>query len=56
MRPFARELAAFRRLVRLPTSAAALNSSTFGFRPPTYDLTVATLTRADEDASGCASR
>src|SRR5207244_7346690 len=51
-RPFARELAAFRRLVRLPTSAAALTSATLGFLPMTDGLTVATLTFADDAVPG----
>ena len=51
-RPFARELAAFRRLVRLPTSAAALTSATLGLLPLMDDLTVATFTFADEDVPG----
>src|SRR5205807_10206630 len=55
-RPFARELAAFRRLVWLPTSAAALTSATLGFLPMTDGLTVATLTSADVDVPGLASR
>lgn len=44
-RPFLRELAAFRRLVRLPTRAAALTKATDGLRD-WYDLAVATLTLA----------
>ena len=51
-RPFARELAAFRRLVWLPTSAAALTSATLGLLPVMDDLTVATFTFADENVPG----
>ena len=51
-RPFARELAAFRRLVWLPTSAAALTSATLGLLPMMGDLTVATFTFADEEVPG----
>ena len=51
-RPFARELAAFRRLVWLPTSAAALTSATLGFPPMMDGLTVATLTFADDEVPG----
>jgi hypothetical protein len=43
---------AFRRLVWLPTSAAALTSATLGLLPMTDDLTVATFTVADEDVPG----
>ena len=55
-RPFLRELASFLRLVRLPTSAAALTRATVGLRDERYDVTLATLTLACEVASGWVSR
>jgi hypothetical protein len=38
--------------VWLPTSAAALTNVTFGLLPGIDDLTVATLTFADDEAPG----
>jgi hypothetical protein len=56
-RPFVRELAAFRSLVRLPTSAAAVTRRTFERVRPRVGLdTVATRTSALGCSTGWASR
>ena len=56
-RPFARELAALRALVRRPTNAAAVTKLTFGRESPRVGVaTLATCTSARGSSCGCASR